>query len=311
MNTFANSLAIRPSAVRIACRNESGETAPPYAVVQFDDGDGDAMCMIGTKPSDSGTQYALNTEKPMESSGDAQYGEVVIPTNCVAWAYYTDEDPPPVAWESEVGPVADQWNISNEGSGFVYAGVHDTDKERILVMKLSGSSSVIYGIVRDDLGCGYYIVEKATWDGVTPTDGDGEGVGSRDEVSCDICPSTGSGADCGAVTISDFVNQHTGNGTMVLAYDSASTVVPLQLDTDCLMVKTGAKNASVGLTLDPEHVEEEEDNVYQIVRGHQTHTVQYIENQICCDGEILRTERKAVIFAAKICENEFCNEDCP
>lgn len=125
---------------RIAFKNESGEAIPPYAPIEFaedcdvNSGTG-AITVKATKPTGTGP-YALNTEKPVAASGEASYGECVIPLESPWWAKYTEADPPATAWETEVGPLGNEWVVSEEGTGFLYAGLHEPENDRILVMQL-------------------------------------------------------------------------------------------------------------------------------------------------------------------------------
>lgn len=140
---------------RIPFKNESGEVIPPYAPIEFaedcdvNSGTG-AITVKATKPTGAGP-YALNTEKPVAASGEASYGECVIPLESLWWAKYTEEDPPETAWETEVGPIEDEWAFSTDGSGFIYAGLHEPENERILVKLVTDSTPRPYFITQYDI----------------------------------------------------------------------------------------------------------------------------------------------------------------
>lgn len=141
---------------RIPFKNESGEVIPPYAPIEFaedcdvNSGTG-AITVKATKPTGAGP-YALNTEKPVAASGEASYGECVIPLESLWWAKYTEEDPPETAWETEIGPVEDEWTVSTDGSGFIYAGLHEPENERILVKLVTDATPRAYIISHYDDG---------------------------------------------------------------------------------------------------------------------------------------------------------------
>jgi hypothetical protein len=215
----------------------------------------------------------------------------------------------------EVGPVGDSWELSGAGTGFVVFSNRDAVTGTAAVVKIGGGGggAVVLGIVSEDLGKGYYTIELAEWGGETPECDEEGPTGSAED--CDPCkPSNVSnfnaslsgyeGLGCGDDPIlPPFRRQHIGTGVYVLAYDPASVLVPLELNTDCIVADTGASNALVGsgaTSLD-------EEPVWHVVRGYQTHTVQFREEKECCDGIIVVTRKQAIFFAARVCDVQICS----
>lgn len=168
-----------------------------------------------------------------------------------------------------------------------------------------GGTDIVHGIVHKVLGCGYYEIELADWSGTTPdpdlryTTGTSEG--------CDPCDSLNYGVgtaldDCTVeATIEDPVSQLTGLGVYVLAFDPQSISIPLKVPSDCLILNRGSKNSLGGTSSDTE-------DVYQIVRGYQTHYVVYDKEYECCTltGEWKLISQIAYIIAAKKCDEQSC-----
>lgn len=291
-------------------KNTSIESVPAYGVIKLTTFDEATNQFEADKPDGQKGIYYANGGV---SVGSNKYGGSALwntPRRCLV-----DDGDYQVG--DTVGPVADQWWMAADGEGWRI--LRPPNAGNVAVVERDGGSgaTAVHGIVHDDLGCGYYIVELAEWAGQTPTGGSGMGTGSQGGITCDVCP-TGSGTgglltnpDCGDVTIPIFENQVVGTGIFVLAYDPASTVVPLEQGSDCLMMSTGATNLVNGSGSGTGSSSDEQEPVFQIIRGYQTHTIQYIENEVCCDGEILTTDRMAVVFAAKVCTNMFCETDCP
>lgn len=126
----------------IPYKNDTDERIPPFAVLQFMDDVESTDTYIAVKvikPDGAGEHFALDNGKGAMESSDEKYcyGECIKAFNGPLWAHYTNADPPETAWETEVGPVEDEWFVDDTGTGFVYAGLHDPDNERILVMQLA------------------------------------------------------------------------------------------------------------------------------------------------------------------------------
>lgn len=129
----------RPIAT-IPYKNNIDERIPPYAVLQFssDAESTDKYISVKvTKPDGTGKHFAIDNGKgAMESSDDKYcYGECIKAFIGTFWAHYVSATPPATAWDTEVGPVSGEWYVNDTGTGFVYAGVHDPDNQRILVMQ--------------------------------------------------------------------------------------------------------------------------------------------------------------------------------
>ncbi len=171
---------------------------------------------------------------------------------------------------------------------------------------ISSASAFRHGIVTANLGCGYYTIELALWTGDLNTSGSGIGsdTSSGIDSNCDVCYDiTGYGtADC-AITLSYPPLQVTGTGVFVTAYHRASALVPLRLGTACYLTGSGTDEASSSGTSSGS---ETPPSIWQIVDGLQEHTVQYINEEDCCDGEgetgtYTILTKTPIIFAAKVC----------
>ena len=193
-------------------------------------------------------------------------------------------------------------------------------KEWVPVVGGGGSSSDFqHGTVTEVLGCGYYEVTIATWNGITP---EPTSISSSEE--CDLCDQLlnrdldSSGIDDCTVdeTLPEFelnptdpkrivTRQVTTTETTVLAFDYASRFVPLALWSDCLIVDKGDRNDVLNGSTGSSSTDNTEP-VYQIVRGHQEHILQYKERWECCNGVDTLIGRTPIIFVAKVCSEEIC-----
>jgi len=174
----------------------------------------------------------------------------------------------------------------------------------------SGGGTLRHGIVRADLGCGYYTVELGSFTG--ELNSSGVGLGSSSDSSgfdrnCNVCYDVvGAGTeDCG-ITLSYPVCPVTGNGTLVTAYHRASVLVPLVIGSACMLAGRGSEETSSG-----NDSSGSSSSVWHIVDGLQEHTVQYKITDSCCDGEgetgvYTVLTKTPIIFAAKVCEPIQC-----
>jgi len=214
--------------------------------------------------------------------------------------------------------------MSEEGSGFIV--LHQPVDGVGAVVQVGGGEdgrvNLLHGIVHASLGCGYYEVELSEWSGRTPNLESGGASSGTD--SCDVCSlvssvssSDGACADDPALpefaaddTESDDIvkRQTTGTGVIVLAFDSGSRFVPLEVNSDCLLANIGDENPTVG-TEDDSQSSGNTEPVYQIVRGHQKHLKKYEETWQCCGGVDTLVARTAIIFPGIECPEEVCN-DC-
>ena len=131
----------------IAYSNVSSDACPPHGVLRFFGDireDNGGIRVEAGKPNFSapgGDQFALDDGKGTSGAASGSYsnfGQCIVPLTGVFWAHYIGADPPGTAWEKEVGPVDGEWHVDDTGTGFVYAGLHEPDNERILVMQLAG-----------------------------------------------------------------------------------------------------------------------------------------------------------------------------
>lgn len=172
----------------------------------------------------------------------------------------------------------------------------------------NSGGSLRHGIVRSNDGCGYYTIELGTWSGNLNTSGVGIGSDSSGiDRNCDVCydvVNEGT-ADCG-ITLSYPTCPVTGIGEYVRAYHRASAIVPLVIGSACML--TGQGGADPSSSTDSSGATEE---VWHILDGLQTHTVQYIHEESCCTGEgetgvYTILTKTPVIFPAKVCEPISC-----
>lgn len=167
----------------------------------------------------------------------------------------------------------------------------------------SAGGSLRHGIVRSNDGCGYYTVELGVWSGNLNSAGSGIGSDSSGiDRNCDVCYDVhDAGTSACGITISYPTCPVTGIGEYVRAYHRASVLVPLVIGSACMLTGQGGDDPSS--STDSSGATED---VWHIVDGLQEHTVQYIEEWDCCDGEgetnieTLLT-RQPIIFAAKVC----------
>lgn len=172
----------------------------------------------------------------------------------------------------------------------------------------SSSGPLRHGIVRSSDGCGYYTIELGTWSGNLNTSGVGIGSDSSGiDRNCDICYDiVNEGTEACGITLSYPTCPVTGIGEYVRAYHRASVLVPLVVGSACLLTGQGGDDPSS--STDSSGAVED---VWHIVDGLQTHTVQYIEEWDCCtgDGETqveTLLSRTPIIFPAKVCAPIAC-----
>lgn len=304
---------------RVFVKNSEAETIPAYA------------CMRITGTEVIGGRTALIVEKPTETSGEFLFNsQFTIAANAVGWAYrygvvvmLGDGETPTVA-NAQYAPMVGAWTIEEGGGPFIVFGEHNAADDALIGRFAGGGSTdIMHGIIHSSLGCGYYEVEIATWNGVSPS---GSGSGSNSGTDgCDICEAIGA-TTSGSASISDceeeaelpvfeeseasdhiVERQTTGTGVIVLAFHAGSRFVPLAQWSDCLMVDLGDENDTVSDSDSDSSVTTEP--VYQILSGHQEHVIQYKEEWGCCNGTWKIISRTPIIFAAKVCAEETC-ADC-
>ena len=152
-----------------------------------------------------------------------------------------------------------------------------------------GGTTIVHGIVTADLGCGYYTIEKATFN--PPAYG---GENACDEVCTMLDPSP---VTCGDLLLVYPDSQLAGTGVYVTARDVASQMIPLVIPSDCLMANLGD--------------EDDGGAIWQVVRGLHEHAVAYKEEWDCCDGEgetgvETLISRQALVLIGKWCEPVTC-----
>jgi hypothetical protein len=290
---------------RLQWLNSSGQTVPKYGVVKLFSYDTATNQFQADKPDGGPGLYYVNGSVSTASNGYSASAMWSLPQRCLL-------DASSYGVGDLVGPLQDSWAMGEGGQGFRVLRPPNAGNVGV-VQKEAGDVVAAPAIVIDDLGCGYYEVELAEYSGWVPTGGEGTGSGSQGGAACNACESvdntTIGDPDCGTASVPDFHNQFTGTGIFAIAYDPQSTVVPLQVGTDCVVQHIGWKTlipgsgsgSGSGLTEEP---------IFLVTRGYQTHTVQYKNEYECCDGVDTLVKRTAVIFAAKVCEEIVCGE-CP
>lgn len=289
---------------RVFVKNASGEVIPAYG------------CLKITGTENVGGRTALTVDKPSTTSGDFIFNsQFAIAVGGVGWAYrfgvvvmLGDE---PTTSGDTYQPIVDSWEIEEGDGPFVVFGRHIANDRALLgrfVGRGGGTSTVnvVHGIVRQHLGCGYYEVYIAEWNGTTPVTTASDSV---TEDNCDPCNETGSGSGggCGGTAILDQPQlQVEPTSVIVLAFDSASLWIPLVQGSQCLMIDAGDENSALSMSVSVSSGENEP--VYQIIRGLQETIVEYIERWECCEGTDTLVGRTPVIFIGKRCGEETCTE---
>jgi hypothetical protein len=277
--------------------NVSGETIPAFGVIQLRDNF--SVVSQGKKPNSKTGLFFTNGPVSVATGGRGESRLWNKPQSVSVEATVTVGE--------EIGPTSGSWKMSSAGAGF---RVIRQDTDTIAVVERvggSGGQSGIHGIVREDRGKGYYWVELSDWAGMTADCGSGSGSG------CDACPPAESGSglgDCSDVTVPTYEPQTVvkDDPEFILAYDAESTVIPIVIGSDCIMLDMGDTNLSLGSGSGSVSGSDDEEPVYQIIRRVQTMTVQYKETYECCDGVDTLIRRQAIIFNAKVCDEQTCAE---
>lgn len=300
----------------IKWKNTSGGSIPAYGVIKLSGYDAIGDYFNAVKPDGEGNLHFVNG--PVAVAANAYGGSQL-------WNHSRIGKTSSTTFGATVGPVDDSWEMKETGSGFITFSDPSGGVAAILQVGGGGGESpnIMHGIVHASLGCGYYEVEIATWNGVSPS---GSGSGSNSGTDgCDICEAIGA-TTSGSASISDceeeaelpvfeeseasdhiVERQTTGTGVIVLAFHAGSRFVPLAQWSDCLMVDLGDENDTVSDSDSDSSVATEP--VYQILSGHQEHVIQYKEEWGCCNGTWKIISRTPIIFAAKVCAEETC-ADC-
>jgi len=171
----------------------------------------------------------------------------------------------------------------------------------------SGSSSYRHGIVISSECNGYYTIELGVWGG-DPGSVSNTSAGSTS--GCDVCSSLdadSSGDPTATEPIYPTANV-IGLGEYVTGYHRASTIVPLRLNSACLMLSPSGDGASAGSASASGSASTSAgtSTVWQIVDGLQEHVVQHIQHWECCNGVGESQEQTLIsitpiMFAAIMC----------
>lgn len=128
-----------PRGVRVVTyRNDSGETIPAYALIQFT-GTAEVNGQIvwtATKWDGGSTGDVFYFNGPSDVA-DGRTGFAIQP-NTAQWVLYDDADTP--AFQEEWGPVANSFEIGSGGSGFLVMSAPTSG--RVLAVAKSGGSGV-------------------------------------------------------------------------------------------------------------------------------------------------------------------------
>ena len=293
-----------PSPHRVFVRNDSAETCPAYGCLQIT-----GVAVVGgmtvitiDKPSTLTGEYLFNSPYPIAAGGNGwayRYGIVIALGNGTA----------PTAVNVTYQPVVSTWTIEESAGGFFTVfGEHNVATDAVIGRFDGGSLNVQHGIVTANLGCGYYTIEKAIWNGDRETAGVGLGSGSG-VGDCDICYDiTGENTSACAITLTYPPVQVTGTGVFVTAYDSASVLIPLVTGSSVKMINMGDTSSATG---EGSGSGSDATPIWQILRGLMQHTVQYKERWDCCDGQYesgveTLIGRTPVILIGRECDEIIC-----
>jgi hypothetical protein len=178
------------------------------------------------------------------------------------------------------------------------------------------SSTIIPGIVRASLGCGYYEIELGEFTGSPDDIGSGSsGSGSGSGIPCDPCVNVvGEGTSACELEITAPASNVVGSGKFVTAYDTFSDKILLVVGTDCLVTKPG-KSVAAGIGSSGSGSGSgsgSTEEIWQVVNGYREHIVQYKERWDCCepDGPATLIAKTPIIMLGHECEEILCGE-CP
>lgn len=144
-----------PSYIPIPYLNTSSEDAPPFCMLMLtgdvDTASGTNIFSVKAKKPDStsgvfaidcgaGAKAASGTGPPAAGC----YGQCYIPISHVTWVMFSGTAPIN-PWQSQVGPVANQWYANTTGSGFWFAGGYSMSSGLLLVNQLASGSTVLLG----------------------------------------------------------------------------------------------------------------------------------------------------------------------
>ena len=271
-------------------QNMSGEEVPAFAVIQLKTNfDGTSKA---TKPDEFSGLFYTSGPVPVPAT---KFGESLLwhkPQRVLIDGEVTVGD--------EVGPVENQWYMSDEGSGFRVLR-QPTGGVGIVERVGGGGTRIRDGIVVASHGCGYYTIELGYYDGNAIGSGSADASGGE----CDPCASLiTSGADATATVVSYPGSQIAGSGTTVEAYDPASIVIPLVVGTDCVVClipggPTGSGSGSTGAGSGSGA----EPTVWRVIQGCQEHVVKYEEEGDCCGpgGTWVTLRRRPTILIGHTC----------
>lgn len=174
------------------------------------------------------------------------------------------------------------------------------------------------GIVREDLGCGRYIIELGYFNEAGFLDVPGSASNSNSNssstnIDCNPCVAVaGEGtSECG-ISISNPSSRVIGTGVLVYAFDTFSDKVLLQVGTDCLLTRVKRRSDSSESTSDSNSASDSFPEIWQIANGYHEHIVKYEEDWDCCEPGGPRTllRRRPNILIGHTCEWITCGE-CP
>lgn len=168
--------------ILIAYKNNSGEDIPPNAIVQFEgpceEAATGAVSILVNKPSGDGP-YGIDTGSGAKTG---LYGQLMVPLSHTAWVLYDGVSAPATPWVTRVGPESGQWYVTTNGSGYIYAGLHDADEGRILVIQeAAGGGAQIVRFTLETTDCDSY--EGATGTVVEVMCGGTSGVSVGDTIA--------------------------------------------------------------------------------------------------------------------------------
>lgn len=152
-----------PPYIPIPYLNTSNEPVPRFGVVQLAGPvdtatDTNVFAVKVTKPTSTDGVYAIDTGAGALASGNGagSYGQCYIPVSHVTWVKFNGSAPA-TPWDSQVGPVANQWYMDSTGTGYWYAGAHASSDGWLLVNQIGGSGDKIVRFTissdKEDIDC--------------------------------------------------------------------------------------------------------------------------------------------------------------
>jgi len=292
----------------IKLKNTSGELRRKGEILKVQgkaitDLTSESIWLLGVEPTDE--CYFGILKRPVDMNG---VEDTHVSGACMALVNIIDAD------HTRAEAVDGEFVLQSSDSGpieILYAPDETGEQECAVRFSGSGGSRPTWGRVISG-SCGWYRVELGTLEGSS----DASASYSSDNP-CDPCDqvTSVSTAECG-IEITYPAPKVVGSGVFVTAYDPQSVVIPLLPGTDVIVSKV-ANRAATGSGSESDapspsgSASGSEPEIWGILRGLQTHIVQYKERWNCCEpGPPVLIGRTPIIFVGHECDEIICGE-CP